>query len=36
VASANRRLHERILEELDAGIERLAFSFASAEEPESR
>jgi myo-inositol-1(or 4)-monophosphatase len=36
VASANRLLHEQILEELDAGIERLAFSFASAEETESR
>ena len=36
VASANDRLHELILEELDAGIDRVAFRFHSAEETESR
>jgi myo-inositol-1(or 4)-monophosphatase len=32
VASANPRLHEQLLEELDAGIGRVAFSLAKAEE----
>jgi myo-inositol-1(or 4)-monophosphatase len=35
VASANPRLHEKVLSELDAGMTRLAFSFAGTAEPES-
>jgi myo-inositol-1(or 4)-monophosphatase len=35
LASANAALHEQLLEELDAGIERVAFSLAPAEETES-
>jgi myo-inositol-1(or 4)-monophosphatase len=36
VASAGPRLHARLIEELDAGIDRVAFSLAGAEETESR
>ena len=36
VASASPRLHARLIEELDAGIERVAFSLAGAQETESR
>jgi myo-inositol-1(or 4)-monophosphatase len=36
VASAGRRLHARLIEELDAGIDRVAFSLAGAQETESR
>jgi myo-inositol-1(or 4)-monophosphatase len=36
VASANERLHESILGEVDAGIERLAFRVRQAEETETR
>jgi myo-inositol-1(or 4)-monophosphatase len=36
VASANPRLHAQLIEELDAGIERVAFSLAGAQETESR
>jgi myo-inositol-1(or 4)-monophosphatase len=36
VASANEQLHERVLEQLDAGMERVAFRFRSAEETETR
>ncbi|MGZ4202639.1 MAG: inositol monophosphatase family protein [Thermoleophilaceae bacterium] len=36
VASANRRLHETILEQLDAGMDRVAFRFHQAEETEAR
>jgi len=36
VASASPRLHARLIEELDAGMERLAFSLAGAQETESR
>jgi myo-inositol-1(or 4)-monophosphatase len=35
VASAGPRLHERVLEQVDAGMERLAFSFAGTAESES-
>jgi myo-inositol-1(or 4)-monophosphatase len=35
VASANAPLHEKVLSELDAGMTRLAFSFAGTAEPES-
>ena len=35
VASANPRLHEKVVAELDAGMTRLAFSFAGTAEPES-
>jgi myo-inositol-1(or 4)-monophosphatase len=35
VASANPRLHERVLEQVDGGMERLAFSFAHTAESES-
>ena len=36
VASANQRLHESLLEQLDAGIERLAFRFHIEGETETR
>jgi myo-inositol-1(or 4)-monophosphatase len=36
VASANPRLHARLIEELDAGMGRVAFSLAAAQETESR
>ena len=36
VASASPRLHARLIEELDAGMERVAFSLAGAQETESR
>ncbi len=36
LASANACLHARLLEELDAGMERLAFSLPGAQETESR
>jgi myo-inositol-1(or 4)-monophosphatase len=36
VASAGPRLHARLIEELDAGMERVAFSLAGAQETESR
>lgn len=36
LASANQRLHERLIEEVDAGMERVAFSLAGAQETESR
>jgi myo-inositol-1(or 4)-monophosphatase len=36
VASANRPLHETILEQLDAGMDRVAFRFHQAEETETR
>jgi myo-inositol-1(or 4)-monophosphatase len=36
VASAGPRLHARLIEELDAGMERVAFSLACAQETESR
>jgi myo-inositol-1(or 4)-monophosphatase len=36
VASANPKLHVRLIEEVDAGMDRVAFSLASAEETESR
>jgi hypothetical protein len=35
VASANPLLHERVLEQVDGGMERLAFSFAHTAESES-
>jgi myo-inositol-1(or 4)-monophosphatase len=35
LASANPRLHERVLEQVDGGMERLAFSFAHTAESES-
>jgi myo-inositol-1(or 4)-monophosphatase len=35
LTSANERLHRRLLEELDAGVGRVAFSLAGAEEPKS-
>jgi len=35
LTSANERLHRRLLEELDAGVGRLAFSLAAAEESRS-
>jgi myo-inositol-1(or 4)-monophosphatase len=36
LASANRRLHDQLVEEVDAGMERVAFSLAGAQETESR
>jgi len=36
VASANQRLHEKILEQLDAGMNRVAFRFHQAQETELR
>ena len=36
VASANERLHEQLLEQLDAGMERVAFRFHRAQETETR
>jgi myo-inositol-1(or 4)-monophosphatase len=36
VASANPALHVRLIEELDAGMDRVAFSLAGAEETETR
>jgi myo-inositol-1(or 4)-monophosphatase len=36
VASASPLLHARLIEELDAGIDRVAFSLAGAQETESR
>ena len=36
VASANQRLHESLLEHLDAGMERVAFRVREAEETETR
>jgi myo-inositol-1(or 4)-monophosphatase len=36
VAAANPRLHARLIEELDAGMDRVAFSLAGAQETESR
>jgi myo-inositol-1(or 4)-monophosphatase len=36
IASANPRLHKRLIEELDAGMGRVAFSLAGAQETESR
>jgi myo-inositol-1(or 4)-monophosphatase len=36
LASANRRLHKQLVEEVDAGMERVAFSLAAAQETESR
>jgi myo-inositol-1(or 4)-monophosphatase len=36
VASANPRLHALLIEELDAGMNRVAFSLAGAQETESR
>src|SRR5439155_8000456 len=36
VASASPRLQARLIEELDAGMERVAFSLAGAQETESR
>jgi myo-inositol-1(or 4)-monophosphatase len=36
LASANPRLHARLIEELDAGMERVAFRLAGAQETESR
>jgi myo-inositol-1(or 4)-monophosphatase len=36
LASANPRLHALLIEELDAGMERVAFRLASAQETESR
>jgi hypothetical protein len=36
VATPPPRLHARLIEELDAGIERVAFSLAGAQETETR
>jgi hypothetical protein len=36
LASANPRLHALLIEELDAGMERVAFRLACAQETESR